>query len=217
MSKSIQAVIFDMDGVIVDSETRHEKAFYDVVKEIGYEHRHDFKFADYVGRSDHDLWADFVARYQPPQSFDELMALKRKKVIEVLRADRPLFPGLYELVEGLAARYKLALASGSERPIVDEVLALRDLKRFFPVTVSGSDIQHGKPRPDIFLKAARLLGIPPERCAVIEDSRPGIAAGLAAGMTVYAIANTHPPEELTHAHFVVNTYAEVASRLLPPG
>ncbi len=213
MSKPIQAVIFDMDGVIVDSETRHEKAFYDVLKDIGLEH--NFKFSDYVGRSDHDLWRDFVARYEPPQPFDELMALKRKKVIEILRADQPLFPGLYELVEGLAARYKLAVASGSERPVVDEVLTLRDLRRFFPITVSGSEIEHGKPQPDIFLKAARLLGVQPECCAVIEDSRPGIAAGLAAGMTVYAIANTHPPEELTKAHYVVSTYAEVASRLLP--
>ena len=140
MNKPIQAVIFDMDGVIVDSEPRHERAFYDVVKEIGYEHRHSLKFTDYIGRSDQELWVDFVARYRPPQPFDELMALKRRKVIEILRADQPLFPGLYELVEALSTRYKLALASGSERPIVEEVLALRDLKRFFPDL--GKRIRH---------------------------------------------------------------------------
>ncbi len=212
--KQVQAVIFDMDGVIVDSEPRHEKAFFEVIREIGYGETHGMVFADYVGRTDQDLWQAFVARHTPPHPLEELLARKRAKVLEILRRDQPLFPGLYELVEGLSRRYRLGLASGSERPIVEAVLELRELGRFFPVTISGSDIKRGKPAPDIFLLAARRMGVAAEGCVVIEDSKPGVAAGLAAGMTVIAITNTYPREELVHAHHVVSSYEEIGSLLL---
>jgi HAD superfamily hydrolase (TIGR01509 family) len=126
-----------------------------------------------------------------------------------------LFDGLPQLVRKLAARVPLALASGSERPVVDEVLKLDSLRQFFRVTVSGSDITRGKPDPQIFLQTAALLDVQPADCWVIEDSKPGVAAGLAANMRVIAIANTHPPEELRDATAVVRTYAEIERLLLP--
>jgi len=209
-----QAVIFDMDGVIVDSEPRHERAFHAVVDEIGFSGRHSLRFADYVGRTDRVLWEDFVRAHQPPQSLEELLAMKRRKVVEILRAEQPLFDGLLPLVQALAARVPLALASGSERPIVDEVLSLGGLRRFFKVTVSGSDIVNGKPEPDIFLTTARLLGLEPGACVVIEDSRPGVAAALAAGMRVIAITNTHPAEDLAEATRVVSNYDQLRQVLM---
>ncbi len=214
-SQGPQAVIFDMDGVIVDSEPRHEKAFLEVVQEIGYGDRHGIRFANYVGRSDQELWVDFLAKHKPSQSLQELLAMKRKRVVEILRRERPLFDGLPELVQKLSAVYRLALASGSERQVVDEVLALSGLAALFGGTVSGSDIRRGKPAPDIFLRAARMLGVPPGSCWVIEDSKPGVAAGIAAGMQVIAITNTHPAAELTGATHVVETYAEIGRLLLP--
>jgi HAD superfamily hydrolase (TIGR01509 family) len=209
-----KAVIFDMDGVIVDSEPRHERAFLEVVNAIGYGDRHGLRFADYVGRSDQELWVDFVRRNNPPHSLEELLRMKRQRVMEVIRREQPLFEGLLELVQKLAHRYQLALASGSERAIVDEVLSLQGLSQFFPVSISGSDIQHGKPAPDIFLKTAALLEVLPTDCWVIEDSKPGVAAGLAAGMQVIAITNTHPAEELAHATHVVQTYSQIGRLLL---
>jgi HAD superfamily hydrolase (TIGR01509 family) len=209
-----KAVIFDMDGVIVDSEPRHEQAFLETVTELGYADKHGLRFADYLGRSDHVLWVDFINKHNPPHSLKELLAMKRERVAEILRREQPLFDGLFELVERLAAKIPLALASGSERLIVDEVLKLRDLRRFFAATVSASEITHGKPAPDIFLKAARLLGVEPPGCWVIEDSKPGVAAALAADMRVIAITNTHPAEELANATHVVATYAEIERILL---
>lgn len=216
MSK-LGAVIFDMDGVIVDSEPRHERAFWQVLREIGYDGQLGLRFADYVGRSDQDLWMDFVARHKPPQGVEELLARKRRVILEILRRERPLFTGLPELVEKLAARYSLALASGSERAVVEEVLKLEDLGRFFSVAITASDVLHGKPAPDIFLRAAELLAVAPAACWVIEDSRPGVAAALAAGMRVIAITNTHPAQELQHATHVVRTYGEIARLLLEGG
>jgi len=214
--RQLQAIIFDMDGVIVDSEPRHERAFLEVVREIGYADKLAMSFADYIGRSDKELWLDFVAKHQPPQPMTELLARKRQRMVDILRREQPVFAGLPELLEKLAARYLLALASGSERPVVAEVLKLKQLDRRFSAVVSGSDIQRGKPAPDIFLRAAELLKVAPRSCCVVEDSKPGVAAGLAAGMQVIAITNTHPAQALQHATHVVRTYAEIERLLLQP-
>ena len=214
--RQVQAIIFDMDGVIVDSEPRHERAFLEVVREIGYGDKLALRFADYIGRSDQELWADFVAGHKPSQTVAELLALKRRRLVNLIRREQPLFDGLPELVEKLAARYALGLASGSERPVVEEVLGLKRLGRFFSAVVTDSEVKRGKPAPDIFLRAAELLNVAPQGCCVIEDSKPGVAASLAAGMEVIAITNTHPAEELQHATQVVRSYAEIERLLLGP-
>ena len=94
------------------------------------------------------------------------------------------------------------------------MLELGKLRDCFRVTISGNDVTNGKPAPDIFLETARRLGVAPQDCWVIEDSKPGVAAALAAGMRVIAITNTHPAKELSHATVVAQTYEEIASLLL---
>ena len=168
--RPVQAIIFDMDGVIVDSEPRHERAFLEVVREIGYGDKLALRFADYIGRSDQALWLDFVAGHKPSQTAAELLVMKRRRVVDIIRREQPLFDGLPELVEKLAARYALGLASGSERPVVEEVLGLNRLGRFFSAVVTDSEVKRGKPAPDIFLRAAELLKVAPQGCCVIEDS-----------------------------------------------
>jgi HAD superfamily hydrolase (TIGR01509 family) len=212
-----RAVIFDMDGVIVDSEPCHADAFHEVVREIGFADKLRLSFADYIGRTDQELWADFLASHEAPHSFDDLMARKRVRMVEIIRRDQPLFDGVLALVQRLARKHPLALASGSERAVVEEVLKLEGLSGFFGAVVTSSEVAHGKPEPDVFLRAADLLHVAPQDCCVIEDSKPGILAGLAAGMQVIAIANTHPAEELSRAHHVVRTYGEIERLLLPAG
>jgi beta-phosphoglucomutase len=99
--------------------------------------------------------------------------------------------------------------------VVQEVLKFRGLRQFFSAVTTSSEVKHGKPAPDIFLRSAQLLEVEPRNCWVIEDSKPGVAAGLAAGMSVIAITNTHPAAELAHATRVVRTYEEIAGILLP--
>jgi len=208
----MNAVIFDMDGVIVDSEPRHERAFREVAREIGFED-HGLEFSDYLGRSDHELWVDFVARNKPPIALEKLMAMKRDRVVSIIRQEKPIFAGLLDLVKTISKSFRLGLASGSERAVIEEVLEIDQLRGFFSAVVSASEVSRGKPAPDIFLRTAQLLGAKPGECWVIEDSKPGVAAGLAAGMRVIAITNTHPAEELGHATHVVSTYEEIG-RLL---
>lgn len=211
---SFRAVIFDMDGVIVNSEPHHERAFHEVLHQLGYPNLGGLNFSDYIGRADHELLVDFIARHKPAQSLPELLALKRGRVLEVLREAEPIFAGLPELVEKLVSRYSLAVASGSEHPVIQTVLAMRGLHQYFSVTVSASDVKRGKPAPDIFLRTAELLGMAADECVVIEDSKPGVAAGLAAGMQVIAITNTHPAAELRAATRTVRTYEEIERLLL---
>jgi len=208
----MNAVIFDMDGVIVDSESGHERAFREVAREIGFED-HGLDFADYVGRSDDVLWLDFIARNKPPVAFEQLMAMKRERMVGIIRKEKPIFVGLLNLVKAISKDFRLGLASGSDRAVVEEVLKIEMLRGFFSAVVSASEVSRGKPAPDIFLRAAQLLGVKPGECWVIEDSKPGVAAGLAAGMRVIAITNTHPANELSPATHVVSTYEEIA-RLL---
>lgn len=213
-SDADRAVIFDMDGVIVDSEPRHERAYLEVVRRLGYGETHGLRFENYIGRSDKELWIDFIELHKPTLTLEQLLALKRQRVLEILRLEQPLFEGLPDLIRKLSLRYKLGLASGSERPIIEEVLRIDGLSRYFQAVVSGSEVAHGKPAPDIFLRTAELLRVAPEACWVVEDSKPGIAAARAAGMKAIAISNTHPAAELIDATHVVSTYQEISCLLL---
>lgn len=211
--KPFSAVIFDMDGVIVDSEPRHERAFLEVWREMGYGDRHGIRFADYYGRSDRALWLDFIEKHRPTQTLDELTGWKQNRLIEILRADQPIFDGLPEVVRKCAARWPIAVASGSLHAVIDVVLAMKSLRQYFSAIVSVQDVAHGKPAPDVFLRAAELLGQKPGDCVVLEDSAAGVTAANAAGMQVIAITNTFPREGLGHATAVVETYEEI-ERLL---
>jgi len=212
--KDFEAIIFDMDGVIVDSEPLHERAFRDVFDEIGFGQTHGTDFPAYFGKSDLVLWRDFIARHRPAQSLEELAQRKEVRFAALLKREEPVFDGLLELLEKLAGTYGLALASGSRHVTIDVVLALRDLRRFFHVVVSSEDVAHGKPAPDIFLRTAKLLKVAPDDCCVIEDSEAGVEAGIAAGMTVIGITNSLPAEKLKRATKVVGSYTEIERLLL---
>ncbi len=210
----MKGILFDMDGVIVDSEPHHESACLDVLRDIGHTGSGAWRYADFVGRSDREMWTAYAAEFHPRQTLEELLALKRRRLVQIIRREQPLFPGIPELIAKLASRFSLGLASGSEREVVDEVLRLGNLRRFFSAVVTDSEIERGKPAPDMFLRAAQLLGLAPGDCWVVEDSKPGIAAGLAAGMKVIAVTNTHPAADLAQATFVVETPGELERLLI---
>ncbi|MEK7685071.1 MAG: HAD family phosphatase [Verrucomicrobiota bacterium] len=212
-----EAIIFDMDGVIVDSEPRHERAFREIFTEMGYAETHGMDFAAYYGRSDRALWLDFIAKHRPSQALEQLASWKQRRFLEIIKHEQPIFAGLPELVEKLSRRYKLGVASGSFHPVIDEVLALRDLRRFFPIVVSVQDVAQGKPAPDVFLRTAELLAVPAPKCCVIEDAAAGVEAALAAGMKVIAITNSLPKSKLARATRVVSTYDEIDHLLLNRG
>lgn len=212
--KPYSAVIFDMDGVIVDSEPLHERSFLQAFDELGYAGRHGIHFPDYYGRSDQAVWLDFIAAHRPPQPLAELMQLKQGRFLELLRAERPIFPAIPGLVTSLADRGPIAIASGSGHTVIGAVLEISGLRPRFGAVVSADDVPRGKPAPDIFLRAAEGLGVAPSECVVIEDSVAGVKAGRAAGMKVIGITNSVSADKLHEAHAVVRDYDAIRALLL---
>jgi HAD superfamily hydrolase (TIGR01509 family) len=212
--KQLEAIIFDMDGVVVDSEPHHERAFRAVFEEMGYGDNHGMDFTAYYGRSDESLWLDFIARHRPVQRLPQLLEWKQSRLLKMLEEEEPVFAEIPELVEKLAGRYRLAIASGSTHAVINVVLKMKNLRRFFPVAVSVEDVARGKPAPDVFLRAAEMLKVAPEAACVIEDAEAGVEAALAGGMTVIGITNSLPAERLARATKVVKTYHEMERLLL---
>ncbi len=210
-----RGIIFDMDGVIVDSEPVHERAFREVFKEIGYGETHGIDFPFYYGRSDHALWQDFITKHHPIETLEQLTDRKQRLFLQIIREEEPIFEALPDLLAQLSGQYKLALASGSFHPVIEVILSMKNLRQYFPVVVSVQDVPRGKPAPDVFLRAAELLQVKPAECCVVEDAAAGIEAAIAAHMTVIGITNSLPREKLTRAHHLVSTYKEIADLLLP--
>lgn len=209
----INAVIFDMDGVIVDSEPRHEQAFREIFAEIGVE-QHGIHFPDYYGKSDQALWKDFIAKNEPKQTLAELSDRKQKRTIDLIREHQPLFEGMEQLIFDLSNSFDCAVASGSNHAVIDAVLGIRNIRQHFKAVVSSEDVKENKPAPDIFLRAAENLRKDPAQCCVIEDSVAGVQGALSAGMQVIAITNSVSAQELSKAHVVVESVHEIGSLLL---
>ena len=208
----IEAVVFDLDGVLVDSEHVWDEVREQLARERGGRWS-DRAQADMMGMSSPE-WSrymhDVVGLAESP---DEINAEVVRRMRERYAAELPLIDGAVEAVERLAAAYRLALASSSNREVIDVVLAESGLARHFEVTVSSEEVARGKPAPDVFLEAARGLHVAPERCAAIEDSANGIRAARAAGMRVVAIPNRRypPPEDaLGLADVVLSSIAELS-------
>jgi HAD superfamily hydrolase (TIGR01509 family) len=214
----IEAVVFDLDGVIVDSEHVWDEVRQRLAEERGGRW-HDQASRDMMGMSSPEWSAymhDVVGLAEPPE---EINAEVVRRLEAVYREELPLLDGAMEAVEALAARWPLGLASSSNRELIDLVLRVSGLERWFAATVSSEEVPRGKPAPDVYLEAARRLNVPPERCAAVEDSENGIRSAKAAGMRVVAIPNPqYPPADdaLAAADVVLPAVAALTPAAVEP-
>jgi HAD superfamily hydrolase (TIGR01509 family) len=189
---AITAVVFDLDGVLLDSEQLWDEVREDLTRERGGRW-HDRAQADMMGMSSPE-WSrymhDVIGLTESP---DEINAEVVRRLLARYRRSLPLVDGAVEAVERLSARWPLGLASSSNREVIDTVLDAADIADRFTATVSSEEVAHGKPAPDVYLEAARRLGADPTQCVAIEDSRNGIRSAHAAGMRVIAIPNPYFP------------------------
>lgn len=187
-----EAVIFDLDGVLIDSEPSWNAAKETLVEETGGRWRDDAPTV-MMGMSSPE-WAAYLRdELGVPMDIDAISADVVHRMMDGYRRELPLLPGANEAVHALAARWPLGLASSSNREVIDLVLELAGLESSFRVAISSEEVERGKPAPDVYLAAAGALGADPERCVAAEDSSNGIRAATAARMTVIAVPNPHYP------------------------
>jgi HAD superfamily hydrolase (TIGR01509 family) len=191
----IEAVVFDLDGLLVDTEQLWDEVRETLARERGGRWSARAQ-ADMMGMSSPE-WSRYMHDVVGvPGAPDEIAAEVVRRMEARYRERLPLLPGAVEAVERLASRWPLGLASSSNRPLIDLTLEVGGLARFFRATVSSEEVARGKPAPDVYLEACSRLGVEPERAAAVEDSRNGIRSAHAAGLRVVAIPNAHfPPDE----------------------
>jgi HAD superfamily hydrolase (TIGR01509 family) len=207
----VAAVIFDMDGVLLDSERVWDEVREALVRERGGRW-HDGAQRDMMGMSSPE-WSRYM---HDELGLDEDPARINAEVVARMqvryRAGLPAVAGATEAVERLAAAFPLGLASSSNRPLIELALELLGVSRLFRATVSSEEVARGKPAPDVYLEAARRLGVDPASAAAVEDSHNGILSAKAAGLRVIAVPNAEfPPDDaaLAEADVVLGSLAEL--------
>ena len=214
----IEAVVFDMDGVLLDSEAVWDSAREELARERGGRW-HEGAQQDMMGMSSTE-WSEYMHEtIGLPESPDEINAEVVRRMSVRYRERLPLVPGAVEAVERLAPHWPLGLASSSNRPLIDLALELAGLASRFRATVSSEEVGRGKPAPDVYLETARRLGVDPTRAAAVEDSHNGILSGRAAGMRVIAIPNPEfppRPEALDAADVVLGSIGELTPAVVRP-
>jgi len=188
---TIKAVIFDLDGTLIDSEPNYLEADKRIFADYGFLDYNMEIHSQYIGFGSKEMMEDMKKKYHINESTEKLVAGKNRYYMEIARNNTPVFPEMQEFLELLRVHdYPLALASGSSPAVIDEVLEITQLRKYFQVVLSAENVKQGKPEPDIFLEAARQLQRPPGNCLVMEDSHFGVEAAKRAAM--YCIALPSP-------------------------
>ncbi len=208
----IEAIIFDMDGTLVDTEpfnTEIERRQFSLNNLKISEEEHQ----KYLGVASDAMWREITANHQTSLSIDELIEQNHNESLRYFAEleQIPVMSGLVELLEKLQVRNpKMAVASSSTPKIIDLILTKTDLKKYFQVIVSAQEAGKSKPEPDVFLLAAKKLGVNPENCLVVEDSPNGIKAAKAAGMNCVAYEGPGAnPQKLQEADDIIQSYSQL--------
>jgi HAD superfamily hydrolase (TIGR01509 family) len=212
----IEAVVFDLDGVLIDSEQVWDEARREVAQE------HQGRWLPSATEAMQGMssveWAAYMRQnLGVDMSENRIVGAVVEKLLARYHRHLPLLPGAVEAVQRVGEAWPLGLASSSNRVVIDEVLDLAGLAGEFEITVSSEEVARGKPAPDVYLEAARRLGLLPARCAAIEDSTNGIRSALAAEMCVVAVPNRdYPPasQVLASAAARINSLDELTTDLI---
>ena len=214
----IDAVVFDLDGVLLKSEEVWDAVREAYVRDRGGRYDEEIQRA-MMGMSSPE-WSRYLHEAAGvPDEPDAINAEVVRRMLESYRARLPLVSGAVEAVQGMAERFRLGLASSSNRELIDAVIDAAGLTRYFAATVSSEEVPRGKPAPDVYIEAARRLDVEPSRCAAIEDSHGGIRSAKGAGMRVIAIPNpSYPPddESLSQADVTIRSLDELRPELIDP-
>ena len=210
----MQAVIFDMDGVILESEPLHDQAIRIVFEQHRFNANEEdlaTMLNDFRGRTDVDAWNYSIEKFAITESLEDLLHWKAEEFLKIVANETlVLMDGLQNVFDSLKTEYPIALASSSPYSAINAIVDCLQIRDVFTAIVSGEDVEHGKPAPDIFLLAAQQLGLLPEECVVLEDSRNGVLAANAAGMrSIGYKGSPSNKQDLSEANTVINHFDEL--------
>lgn len=213
--KKIKAVIFDMDGLMIDSEPLHVQAFNSVLEKYDKHLTEEENKRRYIGLSDEDQSQDIILRFGLPISTEELVLRKQAVFMKILKNQLIPQQGLMKLLKKLdQTGYKTAIASSSPKDVIRAVIEGLKIADFIDDYVSAEEVENGKPAPDIYLSAAKRLKVQPSECLVLEDAPRGVQAAKAAGMICFAIPSGFTQnEDFSQSDKVLNNLSEVFSLL----
>jgi beta-phosphoglucomutase family hydrolase len=205
----LEAVIFDMDGVIINSEPLHYEANQQLFDKLGFSVPMD-EYSNYIGISTEKMWEDLRDKYDLNENLDTLTDKHREHTHEFIRKNMNgnEIPGIRKILEELKDKnIKTAVASSSSKDLIETVLKGFDLCQYFDILVSGEEVEKGKPNPDIFIYVAKKLKVNIKNCLVIEDSTNGIKAAKKAGAKCIGFNNPDSHgQDLTKADIVINKF-----------
>jgi beta-phosphoglucomutase len=213
----ISAIVFDFDGVLVDSEPLHLRAYQEVLEPLGLSLPREKYYASYLGYDDAGVFraiAEDRNRTFDEKQLHELIVEKCRVFDELLGGGDIMYPGAAECVTRLAAEWPLGIASGAARSEIEAALRGRRLDRYFKFIVAAGETPAGKPAPDPYRRAAELHAIAPASGVAIEDSRWGIESAKAAGLWCVGITHTYPVAELFEADAIVTSLNELTPELI---
>jgi beta-phosphoglucomutase len=204
-----KGVIFDLDGVLIDTAPFHKQAWYDFAQKQGFEISGEIFYSTF-GMQNYQIMPILAGRDLPPDEIERLSEWKEKRYRELVAGKMTLLAGARTLIDDLKDKGFL-LAIGTSTPRVNVSLVLEQIPtlNYFDAFVTGEDVSKGKPHPDTFLKAAEKLSLAANRCVVVEDAVQGVQAGKAAGMAVVAVTTTRSREDLKQANLTVDSLAEL--------
>ena len=207
----MKAVIFDMDGVIIDSEPIHFEVDMQTMKDFGCSISKE-ELNKYVGTTNEYMWTDIKNKYKLDQSVEEIINYRSEMVTrKVIESDLIPIEGIADLLKELKVKnIPAAIASSSPRDFIEVVVSKFQLEDYFSCILSGEEVENGKPAPDIYVETAKKLGISPEECIVIEDSKNGVLAAKKAGMKCIGFKNINSgDQDLSKADCIVSSILDV--------
>ena len=211
-SDSLMGVIFDLDGVLVDTGWAHKQSWYDLAEKEGFSMTDEFFYSTF-GMQNYQIIPMLLGRDASSGEVGRLSDWKEKRYRELIAEKLAPSEGAKSLLIDLKSKdFLLAVGSSAPRANLDLVLERTDLQDYFDAYVTGQDVTNGKPAPDTFLKAAEKLSLGADRCVVVEDAVQGVEAGKAAGMQVVAVTTTRKRVDLQRADIIVDSLAQLQAR-----
>lgn len=205
----IKAVIFDMNGIIVDDEQVHELAFKETIKPFNIELSHQNYLECCAGKTDKAGYKSISKKFSVTLPTDKLLKDKADLYLKLFPKHKRTYPGVINLISKLANTYTLALTSSSTRAEVDLITKEYEIDKYFKITISANEVKKGKPDPEPYLITCNLLKLKPRDCVVIEDSKSGVLSAKTAGCFCVGITTTHNEKSLDGADKITDSFGKV--------